>query len=417
MSNISKANLLDKDIRLLKAKTNRYIKSVGNPKELYIWVNPSGIKRFCVRVDDNGKTKHIKLKEFREGIYSVAEARRDANIVLKEHNSGKDIATIRGKNDKYLFKNLVMTYLNNKKELKGLSDSSYKRDLGILKHLFPSFENKNAKDIKYSDLLEVLKAINLSLGTKHRMIGYLHKVFAIAKKDRYIDQDPSEGLGDEFMSQKKYNLINGIDNRHKAITDTELLRDFIRDLKADCSHLATKRAMYIQILTANRPANTAEAKWEDIDLENGIWTIKSKEMKIKTATHTIALNSYAIKILKEQKLLSANSRFVFPSIESKSGHLSAQSITNGLQDLGHRDKYKDLVTSHGFRSTFKTFCSINEAELLKKGIGEKIIEECLAHKEKDNIISTYERKRATIEQKIKLMQWYGDFLNDIEPLF
>lgn len=40
MSNISKENLLDKDIRLLKTKTGRYIKSVGNPKELYIWINP-----------------------------------------------------------------------------------------------------------------------------------------------------------------------------------------------------------------------------------------------------------------------------------------------------------------------------------------------------------------------------------------
>lgn len=32
MGNISKANLLDKDIRLLVTKSSRYIKSVGNPK-------------------------------------------------------------------------------------------------------------------------------------------------------------------------------------------------------------------------------------------------------------------------------------------------------------------------------------------------------------------------------------------------
>ena len=67
MGNISKANLLDKDIRLLVTKSSRYIKSVGNPKELYIWVNPNGIKSFCVRIEENGKTKHIKLKEFRVG--------------------------------------------------------------------------------------------------------------------------------------------------------------------------------------------------------------------------------------------------------------------------------------------------------------------------------------------------------------
>ena len=72
MGNISKANLLDKDIRLLESKTSRYIKSVGNPKELYLWVNPNGIKSFCVRIEENGKTKHIKLKEFRVGNESLA---------------------------------------------------------------------------------------------------------------------------------------------------------------------------------------------------------------------------------------------------------------------------------------------------------------------------------------------------------
>ncbi|MDD5787133.1 Arm DNA-binding domain-containing protein, partial [Campylobacter lanienae] len=96
MANISKANLLDKDIRALPLRQKQYIKSVGNPKELYIWINPNGIKSFCIRIDDNGKTKHIKLKEFRENLYSVAEARRDALKILKELESGKDINTIMG---------------------------------------------------------------------------------------------------------------------------------------------------------------------------------------------------------------------------------------------------------------------------------------------------------------------------------
>lgn len=67
MGNISKVNLLDKDIRLLESKTSRYIKSVGNPKELYLWINPNGIKSFFVRIEEKVKTKHIKLKEFRVG--------------------------------------------------------------------------------------------------------------------------------------------------------------------------------------------------------------------------------------------------------------------------------------------------------------------------------------------------------------
>ena len=80
MGNISKANLMDKDIRNLQVKENKYPKACGNPKELYIWVYPSGIKTFSLYYDK----KYMKIAEFREGIYSVAEARKDAIKLLKE---------------------------------------------------------------------------------------------------------------------------------------------------------------------------------------------------------------------------------------------------------------------------------------------------------------------------------------------
>lgn len=66
MGNISKANLLDKDIRNLVIKSNRYKKAVGNTKELYIFVYPSGMKTFMLKVENS----YTKIDEFREGIYS-----------------------------------------------------------------------------------------------------------------------------------------------------------------------------------------------------------------------------------------------------------------------------------------------------------------------------------------------------------
>jgi len=51
MANISKAHLSDKDIRNLKAKDKRYKVAVGSPKELYLFVHPSGTKPFsCVQL-------------------------------------------------------------------------------------------------------------------------------------------------------------------------------------------------------------------------------------------------------------------------------------------------------------------------------------------------------------------------------
>ena len=123
MANISKANLLDKDIRLLEFIGKDYKKVVGNPKELYICVyEKTKMKTFSLYYNKH----YIKIKEFREGIYSVAEARKDATKLLKELESGKDIATIKGKNDKYLFKNLFELHIAQKQK-RGLKDSYFKK--------------------------------------------------------------------------------------------------------------------------------------------------------------------------------------------------------------------------------------------------------------------------------------------------
>ena len=60
--------------------------------------------------------------------------------------------------------------------------------------------------------------------------------------------------------------------------------------------------------------------------------------------------------------------------------------------------------------------SQHKAELLTLGISEEVIESALAHKELNQVKFSYEREKATLEQKRTLLQWYEDYLNDIEDL-
>ena len=107
MSRISRANLFDKDIRALAPMDKVYKKAVGNPKELYIKIYPSGMKTFFIQYKN---MNYFKLKEFREGIYSVAEARRDAIEIIKKFDNG----FIRSK-DKYLLGTLFENYIEKKR--------------------------------------------------------------------------------------------------------------------------------------------------------------------------------------------------------------------------------------------------------------------------------------------------------------
>ncbi|WP_169973102.1 MULTISPECIES: Arm DNA-binding domain-containing protein [unclassified Campylobacter] len=127
MANISKANLQDKDIRKLQPPKSKKKIAVGNPKELYLWLNPSGKKTFFIRTKDD---KSLTIGEFREG-NSVSEARMDAVKLLKELESGKDIYTIKGKNDKYKFKSLFNIYIEQKQKNGAAIPQNYKIKISV----------------------------------------------------------------------------------------------------------------------------------------------------------------------------------------------------------------------------------------------------------------------------------------------
>lgn len=118
--------LFDKDIRLLAIKEKRYFKVVGNPKELVIFVNPKSTKKFSLRIKQDEKSIFKELKEFREGIYSVFEARKEAVNLLKEFEKVKDINILKNGNEKYKFKNLFDFYIKQKIK-NGLSEAYTKK--------------------------------------------------------------------------------------------------------------------------------------------------------------------------------------------------------------------------------------------------------------------------------------------------
>ncbi|HED5369378.1 TPA: site-specific integrase, partial [Campylobacter jejuni] len=254
------------------------------------------------------------------------------------------------------------------------------------------------------------------LETIHRLINHVQGIFRIALKDRYIDFDPSDGLKDNFASPKRFQNNHNIDTRYPALIQSEDLKEFIQDLKQDNRmEKQTKRALYLQILSINRPFNTASVKWANIDFEKQIWTIPANETKTKIA-HEIPLTKTMIKVLKEQFLFSGEiSDFVFPA-QTIQGHINRDSIGKAIKNLGGKNKWHKRASSHGFRATFRTICSQHKAELLKLNISEEVIESILAHKELNQIKFSYEREKATIIQKRKLLQWYDDYLNNLEFL-
>ena len=410
MGRVARKLLIDKDIRALEPREVTYRVVVGNPSELYLFVYPSGNKSFFIRKND----KFHKVGRFRQAIYNVADARKDANAMLRIIETGGELDST-----KYLFKNLYARYIRQKHK-QGLSKGYVEKIESLCeRYLLPNLADFDVKDIKFSYLLDLLNAVfepknphKSRLETIKRLSLHLNGIFSIALKDRYIDYNPTFGLRQEFPTKSKFYLNNDIDSRLPAITDEKELQEFLCDLKHSTLDLQVKNALYLQILCVHCPINTASAKWSHIDLDSALWIIPAKEMKTQTS-HTIALSSYALEILKHQKEKTARfqSVFVFPAFNSLK-HLSRDRLNTALHKL-ENGKYKGRVTAHGFRATFRTICTLHKAELLQKGISDEVIESALAHKTDNEIKYAYEREKASLEQLRILMQWYGDYLNNL----
>lgn len=72
-----------------------------------------------------------------------------------------------------------------------------------------------------------------------------------------------------------------------------------------------------------RPSEAAGTRWEEIDLDKGIWTIPPERMK-KRREHRIPLTAQALSLLEVMKPISAHREFVFPSDRAPLNHQIAK---------------------------------------------------------------------------------------------
>ena len=115
-------------------------------------------------------------------------------------------------------------------------------------------------------------------------------------------------------------------------------------------------------LTAVRAGEARGARWEEIDLDSGTWTIPAARMK-SAREFTVPLSTGALDVLGRAGTLSAESPFVFPS---KTGG----PLPTGAPARVLRRAAVDS-TLHGFRSSARSW-------MAESGIPAEVAEACLA---------------------------------------
>lgn len=153
------------------------------------------------------------------------------------------------------------------------------------------------------------------------------------------------------------------------------------------------RALEFLILTAARTSEVLGATWDEVDLDEAMWTVPASRMK-GGRVHKVPLSSGTLALLKEAAGL--DERHLFPGRYADQP-LSNMALLKLLQRLG-----RDDITVHGFRSTFRDWASETTT------FSREVIEMALAHAIGDKVEAAY-RRGDLLEKRKKLMQAWSDY--------
>jgi integrase len=156
------------------------------------------------------------------------------------------------------------------------------------------------------------------------------------------------------------------------------------------------RALEFAILTAARSGEVRGATWSEIDLKDATWTIPASRMKMKRE-HRAALNAEAVTLLES---LPRTGDLIFPN--SKGDKLSDMTLTAVLRRMNRSD-----ITAHGFRSTFRDWCSE------RTNYPRDVAEMALAHAIGDKVEAAY-RRGDLFEKRRRMMKEWGKFSGKVQ---
>lgn len=157
-------------------------------------------------------------------------------------------------------------------------------------------------------------------------------------------------------------------------------------------------AVEFGILTAARSGEVRGARWSEIDLDGAMWAVPAERMKAGRE-HRVPLLATVVELLCQLPRLG---EIVFPGTKHDST-LSDMSLTAVLRRMGRAE-----ITMHGFRSTFRDWCSESDGNSFPR----EVCEHALANSLPDKVEAAY-RRGGLIEKRKVLMQVWADYCANV----
>ena len=374
---------------------------------MYLQVSPAGSKRWFLKYRVSGKEKQLALGSYPDVSLKSARLARDAAKLQKAE--GYDPVQVRkaekltaGRTEGDTFQIVALEWY--KKQSPQWSESHAGRMLRQLERdLFPWIGGRAMSDIHAMELLAALQKIEErgALETADRALMLARQIWDYWLPTATVQQrNITEGLKGRLTPYRGKNFA--------AILDPVRMGGLMRAIKGYKGGPIVRTALQLTPLLYQRPGNLRMMEWEELDLDNALWTIPSMKMKRTNMekeqgeAHIVPLPTQAVTLLRAIHPLTGHGRYVFPGERSHDRPVSDNSVRSALYALG----FGKEQTWHGFRASARTML-VDELN-----IDWQVIEANLAHAKKDANGTSYNRTKY-ITQRFTMIQQWADYLDKL----
>ncbi len=383
----------------VRRKTKEGLHAVGGVAGLHLQVTSTGARSWILRAVVGSKRRDIGLGGFPDVSLKQArdKAREDRELISKgldpitERKAARNALIISQAKDVRFDHAAKQCHTSKKTEF---TSKKHSQDWinSLERYAFPLIGSLLVADIELPHVMKVLEPIwHTKTETATRVRQRLESVLTWATVSGYRKGDnPARwdgNLKEVLATPSKIKKV-----KHHAALPWQQVPEFMQQLRKREGMGA--RALEFSILTAGRSGEIRFATWDEIDLDEKLWTIPAERMKAGK-NHKVPLSADALRILKALPRIDDSSQvFTAP----RGGVLSDMSISAVLRRM------KLEAVPHGFRSSFKDWARSNTA------YADEVSELALAHVNNDSTRAAYARDEL-LPKRTRLMRDWSTFCN------
>jgi integrase len=303
---------------------------------LKLLVSRAGRKWFYARLTFHGSKRAIKLGEY--PALGLADARQK---IMELRTRGMESVQQKVSTFAEFAQYDYLPYAKAHKR-------SVASDISKLRvHLLPRFGSRYIHEISFRDIQTYHANLKVShcAATANRHLSLLSKIFSCAVQWGGLNKNPCKGV-------QKFTENNA---GQRFLSTEEIRRLFVAmDGVSDRSNVAVA-ALKLLLLTGMRKNEVLQGKWENVDLERGIWFVpRTKNGK----SHHVVLNAEAKALLLSLQKVST---WVFPGRDDTKALVEVRRCLNQLANAAGIP----TLRVHDLRHSFASLCAQSGVPLLQ----------------------------------------------------